>query len=121
MTVYAAVLHPVRHRDLRFAAVPWMRLVFIPAASLLPDAVRVGSVLLRCVWRRPAGAVGTVSRQPFRSGADDAADAGRRALLTLAISLAPNGYALALRDGEDAVVLHRLARAAPATDREWPL
>ena len=121
MTTYAALLRHVRHRDLNLAGAPWVRLIVRPAASLLPDAVRVGRVLLRCLWRRPAGPVGVVSRQPFRSGSNDPGDAGRRGLVTLGISLAPNGYALELAACDDAVVLHRLAGAAPTADREWPL
>ena len=121
MTAYASLLRRLRHRHLSLASAPWAHLVLGSAASLVSDTLRVGAVLLRSLNRRPRGAVGLVSRQPFRSGSDNPRDAGRRGLVTLGISLAPNGYVLELPAGGDAIILHRLVDVAPATDRKWPV
>lgn len=114
---FAVLLHGAQSRRLRLRA-PWPRMVLMPLAALLPDVAKVGGVLVRALWRRPSGTVGVVSRQPFRHGGDG--DAGRRALSTLGLSLAPNGYVLTIPDGQDAMVLHRLAPAAADPDPEWP-
>lgn len=118
-TCIALLLRRARSRPLRLRA-PWPRVVGRPLASLFPDAVRVGRVLLAALRRRPDGPVGMSSRQPFRHGDDDAADAGRRGLVTLGISLAPNGYVLSIPDGQDVLLMHRLVPSAPDSDTEWP-
>jgi hypothetical protein len=108
------------HR-LRLAA-PWLRVIGKPLASVFPDAFRVGRVLLGVLWRRPAGPVGVVTRQPFRHGGDDdPRSAGRRALVTLGTSFAPNGYVLSSPAEMDALVLHRLVPVPQSPDRDWPL
>jgi hypothetical protein len=100
--------------------VPWHRVVLRPLAALLPDAARVGRVLVRAVLHGPQSARGAWTWQDFRHGSDDAADAARRALVTLGASFAPNAYVLQLPDTRDAILLHRLAERAASPDREWP-
>ena len=109
----------LRHR-------PWLRLLLSPTASVAGDAARVGVHLLRAVFVPGSHVAGTISRQPFRSGDAGPADAGRRALVTLASSLAPNGFVLdvapsALLPDEHALLMHRLAPARPDPDEEWPV
>jgi hypothetical protein len=118
-TVFAVLLHRARSRWMRLTA-PWLRLVGRPLATLFPDAVRVGLRLARALWRPPDGAGGFVARQPFRHGDAGADDAGRRGMVTLALSVAPNGYVMNVPAGDDAVLMHRLARVAPDPDPEWP-
>jgi hypothetical protein len=77
-------------------------------------------MLLSVLWRRPDGSLGVITRQPFRQGHDTPQDAGRRGLVTLGISLAPNGYVLSIPDSRNELVLHRLTPAAPSADRKWP-
>jgi len=116
---FAVRLHRTQSRPLGLRA-PWLHVTGQTLSTLYLDAVRVGRVLLRALWRRPDGPLGVVSPQPFRVGGDGAADAGRRAVVTLGGSLAPNAYVLRVLDGEDALAMHRLAPAAPNRDREWP-
>jgi hypothetical protein len=120
VAAFAALLHRARTRHLRLHA-PWPLAIGRPLASLFPDAFRVGAILLSALWRRPAGSAGLITTQPFRRGDDSADDAGRRGLVTLGASLAPNRYVLGLRDDQDALVMHCLAPAPPRPDREWPL
>ncbi len=80
--------------------------------ALLPDAVRVGRMLLA---RDPAG---QAVRQPFRRGGNNEADASRRAVVSLGVSLAPNSYVLCM-DGE--LLVHRLAPGPSNDDLEWPV
>jgi hypothetical protein len=114
---YGVLLHRSGSRVLALSA-PWPRMVLRPLAALVPDAWRVGRVLLTVLWRRPEGSVGTRSRQTFRRGGHGGEDAGRRGIVTLALSLAPNGYVLGI--GPSDISLHRLAPATPSGDREWP-
>ena len=78
-------------------------------------------MLLRSLWRRPEGGLGRTLRQPFRRGGDGPAAAARRALVTLGLSVAPNGYVLEIGDNQDDLSLHRLSPALPRPDPEWPL
>lgn len=114
-----ALRHSEAHR-LRLSA-PWLRVIGKPLLSVFPDALRVGRVLLRALWRRPEGQLGVIARQPFDHGGEDAASAGRRALVILGTSLAPNGYVLSSAEEMDALVLHRLVPVPPSPGREWPL
>lgn len=117
-TLFMHVVHAGPGRRLRRA--PPARVLVQPLLALAPDAMRVGRVLLRAVWRRPDGPVGSIARQPFRQGGEDPDDAGRRGIVVIAASLAPNGYALHIPAGEDVMVMHRLAAVPPSADREWP-
>ncbi len=119
ITAFSVLLHRAHSRRLRLRA-PWWRMIGKPLTRLFPDAVKVGGILLRSLRRQPEGAVGIVSRQPFRHGDGAAADAGRRALSTLSSSLAPNGYVLVVPDSQDVLVLHRLAPAGADSNTEWP-
>ncbi len=118
VTALATVQH--RGRTHRLRLVPPARVLLRPLWGVVADSGRVGTVLARAVLRRPAGQVGQVVRQAFRQGGETPADAGRRGMVVLAASLAPNGYALHIPAGEDAMVMHRLAPVPPSPDREWP-
>ncbi len=118
VTAFATVVHRGRTRRLRL--VPQARLLLRPLWGVVADSGRVGIVLARAVLRRPAGQAGQVVRQAFRQGGETPADAGRRGMVVLAASLAPNGYVLHIPAGEDAMVMHRLAPVPPSPDREWP-
>ena len=116
---FAVLRRGAARRRLRLR-VPWLQVIGAPLVSLFPDAGRVALVLLRAVLRRPAGAAGSAVRQPFAPGTADPEDAGRRALVTLGISLAPNGYVLDLPNDGCCLLLHRLAPASPSADMRWP-
>ena len=117
---FAMLLHRAAERSFRLKA-PWPRVLGEPLAALFPDAARVGGVLLRALWRRPLGPVGSVARQPFQEGGEDPASAARRGMVTLGSSLAPNGYVLGIPEGEGALLLHRLAAVPLDPDQQWPL
>lgn len=117
--VFALLVHRVQPRRFQVRA-PWLRVVVRPIAALFPDAARVGTMLLRAMWRRPDGPLGVISQQPFRHGGNQPGDAGRRALTTLGLSLAPNGYVLLVPDDRDMLPVHRLAPAVMGSDPEWP-
>jgi hypothetical protein len=119
-TLLTAIL---RLRHDRRLSLPWppVRALLRPFASLFADSGRVGLVLLRAILHRPSGAVGAASPQPYRAGGQAPADSGRRALVILGSSLAPNGFVLEdLPDNGDRLVMHRLAQVGPSRDREWP-
>jgi hypothetical protein len=114
-----AFVHAGRDRFLRLR--PPLRALARPLLGVVTDSGRVAAVLVRAILRRPVGPVGTVVRQDFRQGGENADDAGRRGIVTLSASLAPNGYTLHIPEGENVMVMHRLAAVAPSPDREWPV
>jgi len=81
----------------------------------------VAGVLFRAIWRRPANAVGTLHRQPFRRGDAEATDAGRRALVTLARSVAPEEFVVDIPEQGGGLLVHTLSRSRPVKDLEWPV
>jgi hypothetical protein len=95
---------------------PWSRLARRMVLTLARDTIQVGRALLHSLVNPLSG---RIALQPFEPG-DSAAEAvGRRAVVTLAASLAPNGYVL--RVTEDKLVLHQLVREPVKSDRKWPL
>lgn len=117
----AALAATLRLREERQLRLPVPPLHFLAAAllALFTDSGRVGLVLVRVILRRPGHEQGSLSRQPFHA-ADQPSGRGRRALVTLAISLAPNGYVLDQPAGEARLLMHRLTTARPSNDAEWP-
>jgi len=100
--------------------IPPLTAMLRPILALLTDSGRVGAVLLRVVARRPEGGYGTITPQPFRPGGSTPEDAGRRGLVTLGSSLAPNGYVLEWSPSQDALLMHRLAAVSSSENTEWP-
>jgi multisubunit Na+/H+ antiporter MnhE subunit len=106
-----------RTADIRFRF-EWKAIVTVlDAVAAVPvAAARVTWLLVRAGRRRPRGSIG---EQPFEHGRDrDAADATRRAAVLLAISLAPDRYALLHED--DRLSTHRLAAGPSGGDKRWP-
>jgi hypothetical protein len=105
----------------RIVALPPPRRALAAAlATLVPDTLRVGAVLARALVERPRG--GEAAWQAFRAGGPDAIDAGRRAVVTVLASMAPNGFVLefAATGGDHGLLLHRLASAPPVSGEDWP-
>ena len=116
---YACIAHARAHRRTRLPS-GWPVAVLRAVRKIPPDAARVGWVLIRVLFRRPAHAAGACIDQPFRAGADTPADTAHRGIAILAASLAPNGYALHLEHDPDRLTLHTLAGTKPSRNREWP-
>jgi hypothetical protein len=85
------------------------------ALAHLPRAIaEVGAALLR-------GHGGSVVRQHFIHGRDQIpADVGRRAMVLLTISLAPDKFAVRVPPGRDRLELHSLVPIAAQADPRWP-
>jgi hypothetical protein len=128
---FSLILREATERPLRLRA-PWHRLVARLARSILRDVGRVAVALARAVTghtatgriRRARTArtrhVGMTLSQPLaRIGAAAEEEAGHWALVILLASIAPNGYVLESRQWS--LELHRLTRAPPAPDPQWPI
>jgi hypothetical protein len=87
------------------------------SVALVCDSGRVAWLLWRVMFRRPQAQMGHFTQEDFSAGTDRPEDAGRRGLVILAASLAPNGFVVDLVPG--ALVLHRLVRVPPP-DAPWP-
>lgn len=120
IAAFSLLLHRGAARRFSLRA-PWLRILGRTSAALVGDTLRIGRTLLQVLWRRPQGAVGLATRQPFRPGGRDPRSAARRGLVTLATSVAPNGYVLDITPERDALLLHRLVPVPPQPDRDWPL
>jgi hypothetical protein len=88
---------------------------------VIVDSIRVGLQLARQLGHHSAGPVGVLSEQRFEFGSRAPADAGRRALVTLAVSLAPNKYVVAISPGQRRFILHELVHVKASPDERWPL
>jgi hypothetical protein len=108
---YAFALHRCAARPIGLRA-PWGRLLGSVGVGLVVDSGRVAAMIAR-------GGSGAWRRQKFRPGGDEADDSGRRALVTLALSVAPNAYVA--RVSPDHLLLHELAPRSPRPDETWPL
>jgi hypothetical protein len=106
----------IAERHFRFAGVPWVRLAGRTLMALLTGTVLVGARLLR-----PRPGSGVLQRWPLATGGDDPRTAARRALVTLANSLTPNSYIVAVLGGRGEMLVHRLAPSEPPQDPEWPV
>jgi hypothetical protein len=95
---------------------PWHLLVPRLCWAVLRDVNRVAVALAKGVIGDHAG---DIQVQPVMPTGDAASGAGNRALAMLLASVAPNGFVLESRCAE--LTLHRLAKASPAVDRQWPL
>lgn len=102
-----------RHFDLH--DIRWSRSIARSLWSIIVDVPRVG--LHFAVSTSP----GFVQCWHIRANNNSSVDAARRALITLAASLAPNGYVLKIDAERGEMRVHRLAPAAPPENPEWPL
>ena len=118
--VFVAMSRHVSRRRLHLEA-PWLHLLGEALTALVRDLGRVARVLWHVVFRRPGRPVGRLVRQEFYQGTERPQDAGRRGLVTLSASLAPNAFVIDIPPGEDALVLHWLVCVPTAADPLWPL
>lgn len=107
----------VAERQFDYRRVPWARLATGAARAIVHDVLHVGARLAR--WTIPGC---EVERRRFDEiDAQQPDVAARRGLTTLATSLAPNGYVLAVLPARGELLVHRLVPAEPARDARWPL
>jgi len=111
-----AILHDKNATRALDVQAPWRRLAVAVPTALARDTVSVGATLLRALV---TPVVSKISVQPFKPGAADARDAGRRAAVILATSLAPNAYVI--RVTPEALLMHQLVPAPDQPDETWPL
>jgi len=88
------------------------------AAAGLPWAtLRVAAKLLETIAK---GGEGAMTTAPFFAGRqDDPADAGRRAVAVLGVSLAPDSFVIRLPEGENQIHAHALVKKAGGADARW--
>jgi hypothetical protein len=109
-------LHRAGHRPMQLDA-PWGRLAGRIGASLARDTLAVGKALIRASMGRTIE--GRAERQAFVVG--DATETGRRAVVTLAASVAPNGFVETIAPGDGTLLVHHLVPTPPKEDRRWPV
>ena len=106
-----------------FVPLPPARVLAGTLASMAKDTARVGIALVGVSIHGGLG--GALSWQAFHPGGKSPRDAGRRALVTLLASLAPNSFVVDLRpsalpDADHALLMHTLATATPLSGKDWP-
>lgn len=117
---FSALISRTAGRPLQWTA-PWGWAFRRTLASLGADPLIVAAVLSRAIWRRPVRSVGTVHRHPLSRGTNGSRDAGRRALATLARSLAPREFVVDIAEHGDWLCVHSLSPSPRFEDRTWPL
>jgi hypothetical protein len=106
------------HRHFRLA-VPWMVLTLRVGRALARDTVLVGWALARAIFG--CSFHHDLTRQPFDGGGDTPRAAAHRGIAVLAVSIAPNSYAIDVLEPAFGLLMHRLVPCPPAEDREWPV
>jgi len=93
--------------------------------SIPGQAVRDCGTLTAALWRRVVRqelVEGGLCEVPFQSGREDARSAARRAVVMMALSVAPNSYVVDVDMRREVLLVHRLVRDGPRqTNRQWPL
>ena len=122
VAAYAVIQRREQERRLALRLPP-VRALASTAKSLVTDTARVGLALVRALAGGPRR--GEAEWQRFHPGGRSPAETGRRALVTLLTSAAPNGFVIDIRpsaapEAEHALLLHRLAPARPLSGRDWP-
>ncbi|HEX4765238.1 MAG TPA: hypothetical protein VH414_03080 [Lichenihabitans sp.] len=109
-----------RVSDRRFWFDRWSALALARALTGLPAGIfRLGRILLASLHGDVSG---RRLEQPFHGGErDDPEEAGRRAIVVLATSLAPNSFVLRVERGRDLIAVHGLADQDPRNDPRWPI
>lgn len=108
--------------DLRLPPLWIARSLAAFAGQLLPDTWRVTQMLVGHFFgRQPL--CGHFRRMAFDAGGDNPADAGRRALVLVAISWTPNTYAIRRLRKHGQLLIHQLGRTplASSQDPRWPI
>ncbi len=98
---------------------PWARLAGRILTSLARDSVLVAGALARASAGRAVS--GRIRSQVFVWGGEQPTAFGRRAVVTLAASVAPNGFVLQPTPDRAALLIHRLVATPPEPDRQWPI
>jgi len=86
--------------------------------GLARDTMLVGRALVISIFRVVRG---ELLSQRFTHGGESGAAGARRALVTLGVSLAPNGYVVRVPVRGNFLLVHQLVPAPMKTDEEWPV
>lgn len=112
------LLRHVSDRRFRFDRLAGLALVRA-VAGLPGGTFRVGRILLASLHGDVSG---RGAEQPFHAGQrDDPAEAGRRAAVVLAASLAPDTFVLRIEHGRGAITFHTLTDKVRSNDPRWPI
>jgi hypothetical protein len=111
--------HRVAHRPFTSTGIPALSLLRVPI-SLARDSWAVGKVLVGTLWRTSAS-LGHWKEQPFVQGNASEADAFRRAVVTLAVSVAPNQFVAHVPPRKEVLVVHCLADVSLKPKSRWPV
>ncbi len=86
--------------------------------GLARDTMLVGHALVISIFRVVRG---ELVSQRFTHGGESGVAGARRALVTLGVSLAPNGYVVRVPARGNFLLVHQLVPAPTKTDEEWPV
>ena len=99
---------------------PVPRAVLKPIAAALPEFVTVGRELVAVALHGASRHVGDYVRQPYDFGAATPLDAGRRAVNTIGVSLAPRTFLIRGNRADGTLLLHGFPPKPASDDRRWP-
>ncbi len=117
-TALAVGLSLVAHQH--FTLRPAPRAILRPLAALLPEFLTVGRELATVVFRGAGRHHGDYVHQPFDFGAADPRDAGRRAMTTVGVSLAPRTFLVRGERSDGTLLLHGFPPKPVSEDARWP-
>ncbi len=103
-----------------FTLRPAPRAILKPFAALLPDFYAVGRELVAVAIHGGGRHCGDYVRQPFDFGAATPREAGRRAVTTIGVSLAPRTFLVRGNRSDGTLLLHGFPAKPVSPDGRWP-
>ena len=103
-----------------FALRPAPRALFKPLAALLPEFFTVGRELFAVAIHGSHRHNGDYVHQPFDFGAATPREAGRRAVTTIGVSLAPRTFLVRGNRSDGTLLLHGFPAKPVSPDERWP-
>ncbi len=103
-----------------FTLRPAPRAILKPLGALLPDFYAVGRGLVAVAIRGAERHHGDYVHQPFDFGTDTPREAGRRAVTTIGVSLAPRTFLVRGNRPDGTLLLHGFPAKPVSPDERWP-
>lgn len=117
-TALAVGLSLVAHEH--FALRPAPRAILRPLAAAIPEFLTVGRELIAVAIHGAGRHRGDYIHQPYDFGAATPRDAGRRAVTTIGVSLAPRTFLVRGDRGAGTLLLHGFPPKPASDDTRWP-
>lgn len=103
-----------------FIVRPAPRAIFRPLVALVPEFFTLGRELMSIAIHGAGRHQGGYVHQRYAFGAATPREAGRRAITTIGVSLAPRTFLVRANRADGTLLLHGLPPKPTSSDEQWP-